>query len=72
MGNPHGNSVDKLLALFKQTKNASFVYLLHKYNSGFVTIQKNLEKPMNRYSNYSIIILDMITRVYTNGEISSN
>jgi hypothetical protein len=41
MGNLHGNSVDKLIALFKQTKNVSFVYLLHKYNSGFLTFHKN-------------------------------
>jgi hypothetical protein len=31
-----GSSVDKLIALFKNTDNVSCLYLIHKYNSGFV------------------------------------
>lgn len=38
---PTGSSVDKLIALFKNTKDVSCVYLLHKYNSGLVRYRKN-------------------------------
>ena len=38
---PQGSSVDKLISIFKQTKSVSFVYIKHRYNSGFVTYRKN-------------------------------
>jgi hypothetical protein len=38
---PGGLLVDKLITLFKNTENVSCVYLIHKYNSGFVHFRKN-------------------------------
>ena len=38
---PSGAPVDNLINIFKRTENVSFVYVLHKYNSGFVTYRKN-------------------------------
>jgi hypothetical protein len=37
---PGGSSVDKLITLFGNTKNVSYVYLLHKYDTGLVTMRK--------------------------------
>jgi hypothetical protein len=34
---PYGSSVDKLIALFSATPNVSWIYILHNYDSGFVT-----------------------------------
>ena len=39
--NPSGSSVTKLIQIFKVTKNVSYVYTTHNYNSGFVTFRKN-------------------------------
>ena len=38
---PYGSSVDKLITLFKSMNNVSFVYVIHRYDSGFVTYRKN-------------------------------
>lgn len=50
--NASKSSVDKLISLFETYKNVSYVYLIHKYDSGFVTYRKspktkNLEKELN-------------------------
>ena len=39
---PSGSDVDKLIALFKNTPDVS--YLLHKYNSGLVRYRKNKKR----------------------------
>ena len=39
--NPYGSTVDNLIALFKATDHVSCVYLLHNFDSGFVTYRKN-------------------------------
>ena len=39
--NPSGSAVDRLIALFTNTSNVSCVYILHRYNSGFVTCRRN-------------------------------
>ena len=41
---PTGNAVDRLISLFKHTPDVSCVYLLHKYDSGFVRYRKNKKK----------------------------
>ena len=41
---PGGSSVDKLIALFKNTPDVSCVYLLHQYNSGLVRYRKNKKR----------------------------
>ena len=38
---PYGNSVNSLISLFKRTDNVSFVYIMHRLNSGFVTFRKS-------------------------------
>jgi hypothetical protein len=39
--NASKSSVDKLISLFESYKNVSYVYIIHKYNSGFVTYRKS-------------------------------
>ena len=39
--NPCGSSVDRLIEMFKRQTNVSFVYVMHRYNSGFVTYRKS-------------------------------
>ena len=40
-GNPASNAVDELIKIFESIENVSFTYILHNYNSGFVTYRKN-------------------------------
>ena len=53
---PSGSCVDKLLSLFENISNVSFVYVLHQYNSGFVTYrkQRNESKSINITSNSAV------------------
>ena len=46
---PYGTSVDKLIAIFKNTKSVSFVYILHRANSGFVTFRKSRNQSLSEY-----------------------
>ena len=42
---PYGSSIDKLIRLFSKTNNVSFIYIIHNFQSGFVTRrQTNSEK----------------------------
>ena len=38
---PYGSSVDKLISLFKSMNNVSFIYVIHRYGSRFVTYRRN-------------------------------
>ena len=53
---PYGSSVDKLISLFKSMNNVSFVYVIHRYDSGFVTYRRNKSSNTmnNSYENSSI------------------
>jgi hypothetical protein len=53
---PGGSSVDKLIALFKNTPDVSCVYLLHKYNSGLVRYRKNKKRIDHDIINNSNIL----------------
>ena len=46
---PYGTSVDKLISIFKHTKSVSFVYILHRANSGFVTFRKSRNESLSEY-----------------------
>ena len=46
---PYGSSVDKLISLFKVTKSVSFVYIIHRSNSGFVTYRKSKTNPLSHF-----------------------
>ena len=46
---PGGSSVDKLINLFEVTKNVSFVYTVHRYDTGFVTFRKNRNESIQEY-----------------------
>ena len=37
---PSSSAVGKLINLFKNSPNVSFVYIIHRYNSGFITFRK--------------------------------
>lgn len=47
--NPGGSSVDKLISIFSASKNVSFVYTVHRYDSGFVTFRKNGNQSITEY-----------------------
>lgn len=52
---PYGSAVEKLIGLFKNSPNVSFVYVLHNYNSGFVTYAMNkLEKAKHKNALQSL------------------
>ena len=38
---PYDSSVDKLISLFKSMNNVSFIYVIHRYDSRFVTYRRN-------------------------------
>lgn len=41
---PSCSAVTKLIKLFQNSDNVSFVYILHRYNSGFVTFRKTAKE----------------------------
>ena len=52
---PYGSAVEKLIGLFKNSPNVSFVYVLHNYNSGFVTFSMNkMEKAKHKQALESL------------------
>ena len=51
---PYGSSVDKLISLFKVTKSVSFVYIIHRSNSGFITYRKSRNDSLKEYQSILI------------------
>ena len=49
--NPGGSSVDQLIKIFTSMENVSFLYIIHRYNSGFVTCRKNRGETMQEKIN---------------------
>ena len=47
--NPSGTPVNRLINIFKHTENVSFVYILHKKESGFVTFRRNRNESIQQY-----------------------
>ena len=48
---PGGSSVDQLIKIFSSMENVSFTYIIHRYNSGFVTCRKNRGESMQEKIN---------------------
>ena len=48
-GNPSGSAVDRLINLFRHTNSVSFVYIIHRYNTGLVTFRKNRNQSIREY-----------------------
>ena len=65
---PSGPPVNKLISLFESIPNVSFVYVLHRYNSGFVTYrkQRNQSKTINLNS------LNLSSSSHFCGSLASN
>ena len=54
-----GTSVDNLIKLFEKSDSVSFVYIKHRYHSGFVTFRKSknekqIEKYLSKFNNNQI------------------
>ena len=65
---PFGSSVDRLKYLFKNTPSVSFVYIIHRYNSGFITFRKNRNESINQYVSH----LDNIEKSQMSGRTINN
>ena len=46
---PYGTPVNRLIQIFTNTENVSFVYVLHKKDSGFVTFRRNRNQSIQQY-----------------------
>ena len=46
---PYGTPVNRLIQIFSNTENVSFVYVLHKKDSGFVTSCRNRNQSIQQY-----------------------
>ena len=44
---PYGTPVDTLTNIFSTSKNVSFIYVVHRHNSGFVTFRKQQRMPVS-------------------------
>ena len=48
---PYGTPVNRLINIFTNTENVSFVYILHRKDSGFVTFRRNRNESIQQYVN---------------------
>ena len=59
-GDPSSSAVGKLISIFKNSPNVSFVYIIHRYNSGFVTYHKTKrEKQLEKMPESSLTPTDL-------------
>ena len=68
--NPSASPVDKLIGLFNSYENVSFIYLIHKYDTGLITHRKGASNNQSNYNNSST--LNDVNKWRENLRISNN